>query len=135
MQDRHELVQAYRQLYKQALRACQYSKPSRYVMRDRIRNAFRHGRSEEFDKGKVERTVMFLRHAASHRGLEHTIQKNLCHVWWERENKVREHGDRRSCVLSGFIRRSDIRELRKHAYAEFDRTIERLNESMGLCIK
>jgi len=32
-------------------------------------------------------------------------------------------------------RRLDTYELRKHAYDDFDRTIEQLNETMGLCIK
>jgi len=32
-------------------------------------------------------------------------------------------------------RRPETYQLRKHAFDEFDRSIERLNETMGLCIK
>ena len=86
---RQNILQAYRDLYKHALQACQYSKPSRFVIRDRIRNAFRTSPREEFDAIRIQRTVEFLKNAAAYKGIEHKVQKNLCHVWWDRSRQRR----------------------------------------------
>lgn len=81
---RDEILRAYRHLLRHALRACQYSKPSRFVVRDRLRNAFRSSPIEEFQPARIARTLEFLHNAASCTGIEHRLQKNLMHVWWER---------------------------------------------------
>ena len=85
---RKEVILAYRHLYKHLLRAVQYSKPSRYVVQDRIRNAFRNSTIEEYDPARIAKTLEFLEGAAKVRGLEHRILKNLSHVWWEQKTNV-----------------------------------------------
>ncbi|TKA67409.1 hypothetical protein B0A55_09086 [Friedmanniomyces simplex] len=124
-----ELLHAYRHLLQHALRACRYAKPARFALRDRLRNAFRSSSSssssssEVYNPDRIQRTLDFLASAAESKGLEYRVVKNLAHVWWEREK------------LGRMPMRADIHEFRRHAHDEFDRTIGRLNESMGLCIK
>ncbi len=83
-----DILLAYRHLYKYLLRAIQYSSPSRYVVQDRMRKAFRDSPPEEYDGRRIARTLEFLGYAAKYRGLEHRIVKNLMHVWFERWRKV-----------------------------------------------
>ncbi|KIH95209.1 hypothetical protein SPBR_04018 [Sporothrix brasiliensis 5110] len=92
-----ELVQAYRRLYRSALRAVQFSKPARYVVRDQLRAAFRGERTtltsaannegaQPFDPEAVRRTVWFLNSAAEYRGIEHKILRNLLKTaYWRRK--------------------------------------------------
>ncbi|WPG98857.1 Hypothetical protein R9X50_00165500 [Acrodontium crateriforme] len=120
----HELIQSYRSLYKSLLRAVQYSKPSRYIVRDRLRNAFRNSNPEEFEPSRVARTIEFFHGASQSRGMEHKILKNLVHVQWGRNTPPRKT-----------LLREDTAQARNAAYKEFDQTVEMLNESMGLCIK
>lgn len=80
-----DIIHAYRHTFKSALRAVQYSKPARYVVRDRVRNAFRTAEPAHHDATRLARTIGFLDLAARERGLEHRVVKNLMHVWWERE--------------------------------------------------
>lgn len=82
---RAELLLAYRHVYKALLRAVQYSKPARYVARDRVRDAFRNQPIEHFDAARLSRTLEFLNGATKVRGLEHKILKNLMHVQWQRQ--------------------------------------------------
>ncbi|KAK0335676.1 hypothetical protein LTR02_007103 [Friedmanniomyces endolithicus] len=117
------ILHAYRHLLHAALRACRHAKPARFTVRDRLRRAFRTSQPEEYDAGRVERTLEFLGSAAEFKGVEYRLSKNLAHVWWERER------------LGRMTVRPDIFPLRRRAYEEFDRTVERLNESMGMCIK
>jgi hypothetical protein len=77
------ILHAYRHLYRALLRAVQYSTPNRYVARDQLRDAFRRGHYEQFDKQKISRTLEFLDAATRERGLEHRLLKNLLHVaYW-----------------------------------------------------
>lgn len=76
-----EIITAYRALYKQALRAVQYSKPARYAARDRLRTAFRTRPSSSFDQGQISRTLTFLEGATKAKGTEHKLVKNLLYVW------------------------------------------------------
>lgn len=78
-----EIRLAYRQMYKHLLRAVQYSKPARFLVKDRVRKAFRNSGPESYDATRFARTLEFLDGAAKVRGLEHRILKNLMHVWWE----------------------------------------------------
>ena len=80
-----EVVQAYRHVYKHVLRAVQYSKPARFVARDRVRDGFRKKSAADYDAARITRTLEFLDGAAKIRGLEHRIVKNLMHVWWEQK--------------------------------------------------
>ena len=50
-----------------------------------MRDAFRKSPLESFDAQRIERTMEFLNGAASHKGLEHKVVKNLMFVWWERQ--------------------------------------------------
>lgn len=82
------ILLAYRHLYQHLLRAVKYSKPARYIARDRIRAAFRnsspHQQQQHFQPAEISRTLEFLDNAAKYRGLEHRIVKNCMHVWWSR---------------------------------------------------
>ena len=80
-----EVVTAYRNLYRHALRAVQYSKPARYTARKRLRDAFRNNAASNFDAQKIDRTLEFLDGAARVKGLEHKIIKNLLYVWGVRK--------------------------------------------------
>lgn len=75
------VVHAYRHLYRQSLRAVQFSKPARFTLRDRLRLAFRRGHVKDFDSRKIKTTIEFLEYATKENGLEHRIVKNLLHVW------------------------------------------------------
>ncbi|KAK4228506.1 hypothetical protein QBC38DRAFT_475037 [Podospora fimiseda] len=84
-----ELITAYRKLLRAGLRAVQFSKPSRYIIRDQLREGFRDtsGKST-FEPERIRRTIWFLNAAAEERGMEHKILKNLCRVKFEREREV-----------------------------------------------
>jgi hypothetical protein len=75
------IVHAYRHLYRHSLRAVQFSKPARYVIRDHLRYAFRKGRQEDFDPRKIANTLEFLHYATIENGLEHKILKNMATIW------------------------------------------------------
>jgi hypothetical protein len=83
------LLHAYRHLLRAALRAVQFSKPARYVVRDQIREGFEVSRTTKvpasYDPERVRRTVWFLKAAAQEAGLESRILKNLVRVAWERK--------------------------------------------------
>ena len=81
-----EIILAYRHLYKHILRAVQYSKPARFIARDRIRTAFQLLPAEAYNGTQVSRTLDFLDAAAKTKGLEHKVVKNLMHVWWEQQH-------------------------------------------------
>lgn len=71
-----QTVHAYRHLYRCLLHAVQFSKPARYVARDRLRVAFRQ-KDAVLDSQSISRTLQFLQAAARERGLEHKVLKNL----------------------------------------------------------
>lgn len=79
---RQQILRAYRRLYQHGLRAVQYSQPARYILRDRLRRLFRDGDPADFDQSRISNTLMFLRGAALHKGLEHRIVTNLLFVWF-----------------------------------------------------
>ncbi|KAF2201253.1 DUF1763-domain-containing protein [Delitschia confertaspora ATCC 74209] len=121
-----EVVHAYRQLYRQGLRAVQFSKPARYTLRDRLRHEFRKGKPETFNKEKVENTLEFLHYATTQNGLEHKIVKNLLFVWWhELDGRGRSN---RPVTQAAEV------QIRVTAFDAFNHTILMLNESMGLCL-
>ncbi|KAF3799410.1 hypothetical protein GCG54_00002111 [Colletotrichum gloeosporioides] len=76
----------YRILYRNALRAVQFSAPARYVVRDQLRAAFRE-KDGKLNHQVCQRTNWFLQNAAQDRGLEHKILKNLINVACERYKK------------------------------------------------
>ncbi len=81
------ILHAYRHLYRALLRAVQYSSPNRYVARDQLRDSFRRGQRDQFDKQKISRTLEFINAATRERGLEHRLLKNLLHIaYWRISN-------------------------------------------------
>ena len=84
------LLHAYRHLLRAALRAVQFSKPARYVVRDQIREGFElSGTTTKvlapYDPERVRRTIWFLKAASQEAGLESRILKSLVRVAWERK--------------------------------------------------
>ncbi|KXT00701.1 hypothetical protein AC578_8216 [Pseudocercospora eumusae] len=118
-----ELRLAYRHLYQGLLRAVQYAKPARYVVRDRLRAGFEKQSGNSFEPKRIANTLEFLDGAAKTRDLEHKILKNLVLVYW---------GETRN---RSYTPRKDILPLRKNAYKDFNRTLDKLNESMEMCLK
>ncbi|KAI4117710.1 MAG: hypothetical protein LQ345_002104 [Seirophora villosa] len=58
---RYDIVKSYRDLYKSALHAVQFSSPSRYTLKSQIRLAYRSNDTESFNPTKIENTLLFLR--------------------------------------------------------------------------
>jgi hypothetical protein len=85
----HEIVTAYRHLYKGLLRAVQYSSPARFDARNQLRDAFRREDPSTFNKERINKTVEFLGLAAQEAGLEHRIVKNLLRMNHERREQYR----------------------------------------------
>ncbi|KAF1846715.1 DUF1763-domain-containing protein [Cucurbitaria berberidis CBS 394.84] len=121
------ILHAYRHLYRQSLRAIQFSKPARYTLRDRLRLAFRKGSIVDFEPQKVQNTLDFLQYATRENGLEHKIIKNLLFVWWTQSNGGRSKPKARTLTW-------EEHEIKTTAYDPFNHNIRMLNESMGLCL-
>ncbi|KAH8728830.1 hypothetical protein GQ44DRAFT_737521 [Phaeosphaeriaceae sp. PMI808] len=121
------IIHAYRHLYRQSLRAVQFSKPARYTLRHRLRLAFRKGSASDFEPQKVENTLEFLQYATRENGLEHKIVKNLLFVWWMQEKGGRGRTKSR-------LPTAEELEIKTTAYDAFNHNIRMLNESMGLCL-
>lgn len=79
-----EVMHAYRHLYRDLLRAVQYSKPARYSGLRLLRQAFRDPNATTLDASGAEQTGIFLRAAAASRGLEHRVLRTVLRVEWER---------------------------------------------------
>ena len=81
-----QILHAYRSLLRNGLHAVQYSKPSRYILRDTLNDAFRSTPESDFDLAKIANTVKFLETAALTNGTEHKVVKNLMRVrYWQRK--------------------------------------------------
>ncbi|KAF2722581.1 DUF1763-domain-containing protein [Polychaeton citri CBS 116435] len=113
----------YRRLYKAGLHSVLYSKPSRFVVRDCIRYAFRNYEPSRLEPARVERTLEFLSRAARVSGLEHRIVRNVTHVWWMRNTQKDIKGKQLKEVA-----------FQRTAYEGFERTLQQLNDSMGMCL-
>ncbi|KAK3397323.1 hypothetical protein B0T20DRAFT_470850 [Sordaria brevicollis] len=82
-----EIVHAYRNILRWSLRAVQFSKPARFVVRDTLRAAFRD-KNGTFEPSRIRSTLWFLESAATYRGIEHKILKNLVHVRWVQSRQI-----------------------------------------------
>lgn len=82
-----EIVHAYRHLLRWSLRAVQFSKPARFVVRDTLRAAFRD-KNGTFEPSRIKSTLWFLESAATYVGVEHKIIKNLAHVRWIQRRQI-----------------------------------------------
>ncbi|KAF9870129.1 mitochondrial carrier protein [Colletotrichum karsti] len=125
----------YRRLYRNSLRAVQFSSPSRYVVRDQLRAAFR--RTDEIpDKHTLQRTNWFLQTAAAERGLEHKILKNLIRMAQDR-SRLKPW---KSTYLQGVSHDTKPlaqanKAMDESAHYHFDMTLAMLNKSMGMCLR
>ncbi|KAH0431732.1 hypothetical protein CcaCcLH18_06907 [Colletotrichum camelliae] len=125
----------YRILYRNALRAVQFSVPARYVVRDQLRAAFRE-ENAKLDHRVCQRTNWFLQNAAQDRGLEHKILKNLTFIAYERYKKklwkvnYLKDNDRKHKPL---VKAEN--EFTPTFYHHFDITLAMLNKSMGLALR
>ena len=121
------IPQAYRNLYRAALRATLYSSPARFVIRNRLRSAFRAPPNKQpypFDPSRINRTVLFLRSAAESPNLERKVVKNLARVWGEHERLV---GQKRQTKLL-----KDNVEFQKKAWEGFEEGVRRLERTLGV---
>lgn len=84
-----EIVLAYRHVYQAWLRAVQYTKPARYVVRDHIRDAFRNSPIEAYDAKRIATTLEFLDTATKRAGIEHRLLKRVMHCWYWRQELAR----------------------------------------------
>jgi hypothetical protein len=124
-----ELITAYRKLYRAALSAVRYSKPSRYIVRDELRYAFRKNPVTEFDQVKINNTLKFLEASAEFAGMESAILKRLTTViYWRRfDSQRRENTD--------LARRTEgAKRLRNTAFEHYEMTIAMLNAQMQMCL-
>ncbi|ETS78761.1 hypothetical protein PFICI_08614 [Pestalotiopsis fici W106-1] len=125
-----QVLHAYRHLYRHGLRAIQFSKPARFVLRDRLRAAFRE-KGAQLDQAGVAKTLQFFEAAQGSRGLEHKVLKNLLFVAFHRY----EGRGMKTTTIENFKIRPLNREFRATAYKHYDMTIAMLNKSMGLCLR
>ncbi|PVH95681.1 DUF1763-domain-containing protein [Periconia macrospinosa] len=123
-----EVIRCYRHLYRHGLRAVQFSKPARFVFRNRLRRAFqRPSPNTEFNLQKVQNTIEFLKYATTHNGLEHKILKNLLVAWRNQEFGGKSQAPKKAPTPE------ELR-IKTTAYDAFNHNIEMLNESMDMCI-
>ncbi|KAJ5160621.1 uncharacterized protein N7482_007625 [Penicillium canariense] len=126
-----EVIHAYRHLYRQGLKAIRYATPGRHVLRTTLRTSFGAAPPEEFDRTRIANTLRFFERAADMTGLEHRIIKNLLLTrYWELPQNAKESRLLRSLGLG-----NAEHQIRKSAYDQFNLTLERLNESLGTCLK
>lgn len=86
---KQEILYAYRHLLRATLQVVNYSKPSRFAVRDIINQAFREQPPSAFSPFRVKNTLAFLERAKQHNGYEHKIIKNLTHVrYWQKMSRV-----------------------------------------------
>ncbi|KAJ5622826.1 hypothetical protein N7490_011431 [Penicillium lividum] len=94
-----------------------------------MRSAFRSPHAE-LDPTRIANTIRFLERATEIRGLEHKILKNLMLArYWENPPT------RETRVLKSLGLFSEEERLRNMAYEHYNLTLQRLNESLGTCLK
>lgn len=136
------IIHAYRHLYRNSLRAVQFSKPARYTLRDRLRLAFRKGSAGDLEPQRIQQTIEFLQYATKENGLEHKILKNLLFVWWHQDSGGRGRPKQRNAYVlpevshffANVFSTRDETEIKVTAYDTFNHNIRMLNEAMGLCL-
>ncbi|PLN80883.1 DUF1763-domain-containing protein [Aspergillus taichungensis] len=126
-----QVIHAYRHLYRQGLKAVNYSTPARLVLLESLRKSFRTSYRQDYDPQKIENTVRFLQRASDVAGLEHKIVKNLMHVRYWNQPLLRK--DLRLQKGLGIDQRSP--SLRRDTIRQFNSMLVFLNESLGTCLK
>ncbi|KAM0343641.1 hypothetical protein ACHAPU_008393 [Fusarium lateritium] len=124
-----EVIHAYRNLYRNLLKAVQYTVPARFVARDQIRRAFREP-GATYDERGIKRTIWFFKAAAKEKGMEHKILKNLVRV---RQMRFRK----KNYVAYDPLKHAeeDMKLAITTAHNHYDMTVAMLNKSMGLCLR
>jgi hypothetical protein len=85
------VVHAYRHLYRQGLKAIQYSTPGRHMLLKSLRSAYRSSPAESFDAVRINNTIQFLERATEVAGMEHKILKNLLMTrYWEQDHLAKD---------------------------------------------
>ncbi|KAJ5151814.1 hypothetical protein N7492_010109 [Penicillium capsulatum] len=124
-------LQAYRHLYRQGLKAIRYSTPGRHVLRSTLRMAFRSSQAQDFDQARIANTLRFLERATDVAGLEHKIVKNLLLTrYWQVPGIAKE-----SRVLKVLGLGREQEKFRQMAYHQHSLMLDRLNASLGTCLK
>ncbi|KAF2102419.1 DUF1763-domain-containing protein [Rhizodiscina lignyota] len=129
-----DILTAYRNLYRQGLRAVQYSLPARITLRDRIRRAFRRGDPADFDQNRVNNTLVFLSAATVVAGVEHHVLRNLLLTWFYEPDQSGTQLGNDIANLLHLSRDPQSINYRTNTYDSFNHTIRMLNESMELCL-
>lgn len=125
-----EIRLAYRHLYKASLLAVQYALPARYCVRSTMRHAFRDYPASDFNRERIANTLQFVNDAAKYKSIAHRIIKNLMHVrWWQWQNNKASWKSRGSTPVAY---QSEAGQL---GYKNLQRTIDMLNQTMGLCLR
>ncbi|PWY67477.1 DUF1763-domain-containing protein [Aspergillus costaricaensis CBS 115574] len=129
--DQKAVVHAYRHLYRQGLKAINYSTPARHVLRHSLRSAFRSSSPEELNPRRIANTLQFLQRAADVAGLEHKIVKNLMMMkYWEQPQVRKDHRTLRGL---GVDQRDPI--LMQDTMRQFNLTLSLLNDSLDICLR
>ncbi|KAI4180907.1 MAG: hypothetical protein L6R41_006951 [Letrouitia leprolyta] len=129
--NKYEIVKSYRDLYRHALRAVQFSSPARYTVRTHLRLSFRRNAATAFNPRKIANTLLFLKYAAKERGFEHRLLKSLIHVWWWQEQTSRQKRDVKNFPP---LQAQTRNEIVNSTFNHFTVTLALLNESMGMCL-
>ncbi|PWY81777.1 DUF1763-domain-containing protein [Aspergillus heteromorphus CBS 117.55] len=86
------VINAYRHLYRQGLKAVNYSTPARHVLQNTLRSSFRSSSLEELNPQRIANTLRFLQRAADVAGLEHKIVRNLMVIkYWEQPHVRKDY--------------------------------------------
>ncbi|KAI9370936.1 hypothetical protein BJX61DRAFT_544142 [Aspergillus egyptiacus] len=129
--DKQAVVYAYRHLYRQGLKAVNYSAPSRHLLLQTLRSSFRSLPPQEFDPVRISKTLNFLQKAAETTGIEHKIVRNLLMLkYWDQYNKRTDFR-----LLKGLEIDQKNFYLRKDVRSQFNQTMMLLNESLGTCLR
>ena len=124
------LLQSYRLLLKNGLRAVRFSSPAKYQLKNILRENFRDSPAAAYNERRISNTIGFLERATRNpRGLEHQILKRLLHLRWHRENPDRKpRGNMRENNAVGL-------DLRQNSASQYDATLTMFNESEDLCLR
>ncbi|KAL8712564.1 MAG: hypothetical protein Q9220_003095 [cf. Caloplaca sp. 1 TL-2023] len=128
---KEQILKSYRNLYRQALRAIQYSSPARYTLKNLLQLAYRRNAREAYNVHKIDNTIVFLKHAAEERGFEHRLLKNLLHMWWWQGQTIKRRRDAKGLPANTVQPR---KEMIRSASQHLTITLRLLNESMNMCL-
>ncbi|KAJ0415541.1 hypothetical protein BJY00DRAFT_293321 [Aspergillus carlsbadensis] len=129
---RQAVIHAYRQLYRQSLKAINYSTPARHLVLQTMRQSFRSP-TQAFDPRRISNTLDFLRNATEVRGIEHRILRNLLIVKYWDQPQVKSDTSTRRYKLLGINQNHP--KFQKNILEQFNKTLMLFNESVGTCLQ